>query len=198
MILNLGAGELPIEDVVNVDCYDTGYQDEIVDLSEFPWRWKDESIDGIYMLHVLEHFPEPFKIISECYRILKPGGFLFIAVPHSSLVIAIGCIGHYRTFSYATFRDYFGQKYYHISKPMFKTEIARILWWHSPRRHKNKYGINFKHVEKQNYPFIYFLIVRPLSRFIQFFVDLFPRIFERVWCYYVGGAEEVVWKGIKI
>ena len=33
---------------------------------------------------------------------------------------------------------------------------------------------------------------------IQFLIDLSPRLFERFWCYYVGGATQVEWIGRKI
>ena len=33
---------------------------------------------------------------------------------------------------------------------------------------------------------------------IQWLIDLSPRFFERIWCYYVGGATEVQWEGEKI
>lgn len=31
--------------------------------------------------HVIEHLPEPREFLAECYRLLRPGGALFITVP---------------------------------------------------------------------------------------------------------------------
>ena len=78
LFLNLGCGELPIKDCVNVDIKPMKHVDKVVDLSKLPWPWPDSSFDGIYMIHSLEHFINPLEIINECHRILKPGGgFLY-------------------------------------------------------------------------------------------------------------------------
>lgn len=41
----------------------------------------DQSFDAILSIHVLEHMYDLDKTIAECARILKPGGFFYIAVP---------------------------------------------------------------------------------------------------------------------
>lgn len=45
-------------------------------------RYQDNFFDVILMNNVLEHCPDPSSIISECYKILKPGGRLVIDVPN--------------------------------------------------------------------------------------------------------------------
>jgi ubiquinone/menaquinone biosynthesis C-methylase UbiE len=42
----------------------------------------DESEDFIISSHVIEHFPDPIKALKEWYRIIKPGGYIFMIVPH--------------------------------------------------------------------------------------------------------------------
>jgi ubiquinone/menaquinone biosynthesis C-methylase UbiE len=42
----------------------------------------DESEDFIISSHVIEHFPDPIKALKEWYRIIKPGGYIFIIAPH--------------------------------------------------------------------------------------------------------------------
>jgi 2-polyprenyl-3-methyl-5-hydroxy-6-metoxy-1,4-benzoquinol methylase len=42
------------------------------------------SFDAITLNHVIEHVPDPVQILSECARILKPGGQLIIATPNAS------------------------------------------------------------------------------------------------------------------
>jgi SAM-dependent methyltransferase len=42
---------------------------------------QSDSIDMIGAFDVLEHIPEEAETIAECYRILKPGGFLFLSGP---------------------------------------------------------------------------------------------------------------------
>lgn len=41
----------------------------------------DASFDLITMLAVLEHLNNPYEILCECKRILRPGGGLFLTVP---------------------------------------------------------------------------------------------------------------------
>ena len=51
------------------------------DLTAFP----DHSIDDIYASHVLEHLAYSHEVVpalTECYRILVPGGMLMLAVPN--------------------------------------------------------------------------------------------------------------------
>jgi len=62
---------------------DIGDADEQVDLSEFPWPWKSGKVEEILASHIIEHFRKDvaIKFVKECYRILKPGGVLHIAVP---------------------------------------------------------------------------------------------------------------------
>lgn len=42
----------------------------------------DANFDSMSMFHVLEHVPDPVATLTECRRILKPGGELFIGVPN--------------------------------------------------------------------------------------------------------------------
>jgi SAM-dependent methyltransferase len=46
--------------------------------------YESNSFDCITLWHVLEHFHDPFKYISEIYRLLKPGGVCVVALPNSS------------------------------------------------------------------------------------------------------------------
>lgn len=43
---------------------------------------RDESLDSILCLQVLEHVPDPERAMREFYRCLKPGGTLLLSVPH--------------------------------------------------------------------------------------------------------------------
>ncbi len=42
----------------------------------------DESEDFVVSAHVIEHFPDPIKALKEWYRIVRPGGYIFMIVPH--------------------------------------------------------------------------------------------------------------------
>jgi len=47
---------------------------------KFPF--KASSFDLIYSIEVIEHIRSPYDFISECYRILKPGGILILSTPN--------------------------------------------------------------------------------------------------------------------
>ncbi len=56
------------------------YKPDIVgDIHNIPL--KDESIDAIFCIAVLEHVKNPILAMKEMYRILKPGGKILIYVP---------------------------------------------------------------------------------------------------------------------
>ena len=184
--LNLGCGEHIIPNCINVDVTPYSGVNEVVDLSIFPWLWKDNSIDGIYANHIIEHFPDPKPFILECHRILKKGGFLRIKVPHSSNISAVGCLGHYRTFSYDTLNDYLGRDFYYLGKQRFVTVEQRLLWWH-------------EEIDIQGeLPEWIAVIIKIINPAINWLIALSPRIFENTWCYWIGGARECIWEGEKI
>ena len=52
------------------------------DLDQVPWPWSDATFDEVLALDVFEHLHiDVVQWIGECYRILKPGGFLDLRVP---------------------------------------------------------------------------------------------------------------------
>ena len=84
MKLNLGCGENKYQGFINVDKF--GTPDLKCDLEKFPWPWKDNSVDEIRLIHVLEHLGKDidiyFNIFKELYRISKDGTLITIFVPH--------------------------------------------------------------------------------------------------------------------
>jgi 2-polyprenyl-3-methyl-5-hydroxy-6-metoxy-1,4-benzoquinol methylase len=40
------------------------------------------SFDVVTLMDVIEHVPEPFELIGEIYRVLRPGGVVFIVTPN--------------------------------------------------------------------------------------------------------------------
>lgn len=42
----------------------------------------DNSQDFVLSAHVIEHFPDPLKALKEWYRLIRPGGYIFMIVPH--------------------------------------------------------------------------------------------------------------------
>jgi len=64
-----------------------GIRVHVGDLTQLPLP--DRTYDAITICHVLEHVRDPQATLSTCYRILKPGGRLYIAVPNQDSTQAI-------------------------------------------------------------------------------------------------------------
>jgi predicted SAM-dependent methyltransferase len=90
LFLNLGSGPRGIKsgNWLNVD----GFIDKNVEFRfDFgrPMPFNDDLFDGIFCEHVIEHFDfEHGKaLLTECHRILKPGGVIRIIVPHGNKIL---------------------------------------------------------------------------------------------------------------
>jgi methionine biosynthesis protein MetW len=59
-----------------------GFTAQVVDLNGDPLPFRDGQFDAVTMLAVLEHVFDPFAMIGEIHRVLRPGGALAIAVPN--------------------------------------------------------------------------------------------------------------------
>lgn len=44
--------------------------------------FKDNSIDFVLSSHVLEHFWDPILTLTEWYRVIRKGGYIFAIIPH--------------------------------------------------------------------------------------------------------------------
>ena len=83
-VLNLGAGNRPIEGAVNHDLRRHRREIDVIhDLSVLPWPWPDESFDLIVARAVFEHLRMTLlESVGECWRILRPGGELQLKLPY--------------------------------------------------------------------------------------------------------------------
>jgi predicted SAM-dependent methyltransferase len=85
--INLGCGHRFHEDWVNIDFASNDPRVQNVNLlGGIPFD--NNTFDVAYHSHVLEHFtPDDGKsFLKECYRILKPGGIIRIAVPDLEVI----------------------------------------------------------------------------------------------------------------
>jgi SAM-dependent methyltransferase len=186
VILNLGCGKTRIPDSIGVDRIKIeGFADVIHDLDIIPYPFESNSVDEIHCYHLLEHLHDPLRKMEEIYRILKPGGIIYLRVPHFSSMGAFTDITHIRPFGYTTF-ECFNEKntFSFYSKARFKIVHRELKYF---GLYPNT-GIYANYI-KNNYCVYY---VRPFVRLINFFIKLSPTFFERFWCYWVGGANEVV------
>lgn len=185
MILNLGAGKKLRDDAINVDIMAYPGIAEVTDLASFPWKWDSESCEGIYASHIIEHFPDQKKFLDECYRILKPGAFLRMAVPHASSITSVGCLGHYRTYSYNTFHDYLSKPFYMFKDAKYRTVEQRLRWW-------------YEEIDAEgNMPVWMRWVIKIIGPVINTLVNISPRVFENLFSPMIQ-CREVIWKGVKL
>ncbi len=80
LLLNIGSGvHKPHPDIVNVDIFYYKGVDLVANAEELPLP--TGSVDAIVCESLLEHVPRPQKIVDEMYRVLKPGGGMYIVIP---------------------------------------------------------------------------------------------------------------------
>lgn len=60
------------------------------DTCELPF--KDNTFDLVFSIGVVEHFDATMKAISEHIRVIKPGGYALIIVPHKIAITYLGAI----------------------------------------------------------------------------------------------------------
>ncbi len=86
MRLNLGCGVNKLDGYINVDKFDYGKPDIVMDLEQTPWHFPDDSVQEIVLHHTLEHLGKDaqtfFEIIKEIYRVCQNGALIEISVPH--------------------------------------------------------------------------------------------------------------------
>lgn len=76
--------------VIGVDIVKCEGVDIVHDLTQFPYPFKDESVDMIFSSHFIEHLDgfERMKFFDECHRILKPEGKMRLLHPYYKSVRA--------------------------------------------------------------------------------------------------------------
>ena len=80
VMLNVGAGNTRIHPkIINLDL-DNGCNVDIVASADcIPLE--SSSVDFVVSQEVLEHVSDPFAVLREIYRVLKPGGLFYLQLP---------------------------------------------------------------------------------------------------------------------
>ena len=135
-ILDLGCGKNKVPNSIGLDNVQLPGVDVEHDLLDFPYPFDNESIDKIYLRHVIEHFAiENINfIMNECNRILKNDGLLVITVPHVFSISAFIDPTHrsFFTFGSGYFWDENSSKAYYkefqMKWKLIKT-VCRVNWF---------------------------------------------------------------------
>ena len=86
--LHLGCGTKNIDGFINIDVRNLNTVDMVCDIKTLS-SFENNSVDLIYVSHVLEHFrrKEYVEVLKRWYEILKPNGILRISVPDFEKVV---------------------------------------------------------------------------------------------------------------
>lgn len=120
MIVDLGCGKNKTPGTTGIDADPASHADIIVDFQNNPIPLEDNSVDRVISRQVFEHLEDPIRVLKELHRIVKPGGTIFVEVPHYSSHIAHG-LGHVQYYSHKELTQMFRNE---ISCDILKAEIT--------------------------------------------------------------------------
>ncbi len=100
ILLDLGVGDIKLEGWIGIDKYKSPVTDIVMNLDDAKLKlpFKDNSVDEIRAYHFLEHIDNIFRLMNECYRVLKPKGHMDIITPLGH-VASWGDPSHVRAFT---------------------------------------------------------------------------------------------------
>jgi predicted SAM-dependent methyltransferase len=86
--LNIGCGADIRQDYINIDIRELPGVDIVMDLESEQLPFESNSIDEILAIDVLEHLSwrSVVRVLSEMFRVLKPGGILRLRVPDVDVI----------------------------------------------------------------------------------------------------------------
>lgn len=122
----------------------TGYEtvdrmdaDLIMDL-EKSWKIEDNSVGVLRAKDIFEHLHDPIFTMNEAYRVLAPGGWLFIDVPSTDGRGAFQDPTHVSFWNENSFWYYTDKNYAKFIKPEYKGRFqkSRIITWFPSEFHK--------------------------------------------------------------
>ena len=87
--LNVGCGAKPMEGYTNVDVVEGEGVDIVSSCCDLPFDAR--SVDEVYSTHMAEHLTrsELAAFAAECYRILKPGGRIYLVAPDFETLLGV-------------------------------------------------------------------------------------------------------------
>jgi len=175
--LNLGCGEFGKEGYVNVDQYSVSEPDVRHDLNTFPYPFEDNRFRLIEADHLLEHMDEPFQVMRELHRVACDGCVIRLRVPHFS-----------RGFTHAQHRCGFDVTFPLYFDPSFqggyqgchlRLTAMKLRWFAQPYLKRTVMRAPLFH------------LARAAGWLLDLCANIAPFVCSRVWCFWVGGFEEL-------
>ncbi|MFA6308030.1 MAG: class I SAM-dependent methyltransferase [Patescibacteria group bacterium] len=177
--LNLGAGEDSKDGYISIDWNELTKPDVVHDLNKLPYPFEDNYFDEILASHILEHLDKPFEVMKELHRILKPSGKLIIKVPHFSRGFTHTEHAHGFDISFPMYfnKDFTKSGFYGVE---FKLKKLKLHW------------AAFTHLlPYYGYGKIAIRFIKLLSFMLSSLANISPNLCSRIWCFWVGGFEEI-------
>lgn len=171
--INLGCGNVMMPGYINVDNNPNCKPDVVHDLDNYPYPFRDNEFNEIYLDHVIEHLDNPILLLQELFRIAKNRCVIIIKCPHFSCNWLHP--GHKSSIGIGLFDVFDKNRVERYGDANFKVEELKLYWI----RNREDY------LKNRNF------IIKIINKVINSFANLRPGITERVWCYWVGGFEEI-------
>jgi SAM-dependent methyltransferase len=134
IFLNLGAGSDIKVGYINHDIVALPDINVVHNLNHYPWPWDNNSIDEVQAVDLLEHLDDFILAMEELYRIIKPGGSLYIKVPYWNSAYTFMDPTHKRGFHENTFHFFDPSKelcqlrhYYSHARFIIESEVFVLL-----------------------------------------------------------------------
>jgi SAM-dependent methyltransferase len=174
--LNLGSGGFYKDGYVNVDLSPAAKPDVVHNLDVVPYPFADDEFDLVEADHCLEHLSDPFAAMREIHRITRNGGAVRVRVPHFSR--GFSNPDHKSGFD-ITFPYYFRKGFKGYEGVEFHLDHLRLNWFAQP------------YLKRTVLPAPLIHAASAAGAALNLFANLSPSLCSRVWCYWVGGFEEV-------
>ncbi|MFH1523287.1 MAG: methyltransferase domain-containing protein [Patescibacteria group bacterium] len=177
--LNLGAGVDRKEGYINIDWNKMTNPDVLHNLNVFPYPFPDNSFELIQVSHILEHLDKPFLVMKELHRILQPKGKLIIKVPHFSrgFTHAEHAHGFDITFPLYFNKSFTKSGFFGVEFDLQKLKLSWLSFFHL--------------LPSMGYGLAAIKILKILNKVISFLANLSPSFCSRIWCFWVGGFDQM-------
>ena len=177
MKLDIGCGISKKNNYLGVDKLSLPGVDYVHDLDTFPYPFKDNSVDEIWMDQVLEHLNDPVKVVEELFRICKDKTKIVIGVPYFRSFYSTIDPTHKNFFGTYWF-NYFDPRHNFSKRYQYSTSLFLINRIEFDREflHKNlfhylavKFANRFPHLYEEKISHLY-----PLNS-LTFYLEVFKK-----------------------